>query len=138
MIEQTLVIIKPDAVEKGIMGEIIKRIEGKGWRVAAIERVKLSRTQAEEFYIVYNDQPFYEKLVDYMISAPCFPMVVEGENVICGIRDLIGDTDPVRAKKGTIRRDYATNVTVNCVHASDGPASAEKEIHFFFSRRGLI
>jgi len=138
MVERTLVIIKPDAVEKKIMGEILKRFEARGFQIAAIDRVRLTRRQAEEFYSVHRSQPFYARLVDYMISGTCFPMVLEGNGVIQGVRELIGDTDPATAREGTIRREYATNVTVNCVHASDGPLSAEKEIAFFFDRRGMV
>jgi nucleoside-diphosphate kinase len=138
MAERTLVIIKPDAVEKKIIGEIVKRFEARGFRITAIDRVRLTRKQAEEFYSVHKSQPFYVRLVDYMISGPCFPMVLEGASVIQGVRELIGDTDPVNAREGTIRREFANNVTVNCVHASDGPLSAEKEIAFFFDKRGLL
>ena len=138
MAERTLVIVKPDAVEKKIMGEILKRFEARGFQITAIDRVRLSRRQAEEFYAVHKSQPFYGRLVDYMISGPCFPMVLEGSGVIQGVRELIGDTDPLKAREGTIRRDFATNVTINCVHASDGPLSAEKEIAFFFDRRSLV
>jgi nucleoside-diphosphate kinase len=138
MAERTLVIIKPDAVEKRIVGEIIKRFEDRGFLIAAIDRVNLSRRQAEEFYAVHNSQPFYTRLVDYMISGPCLPVVLEGAGVIQGVRELIGDTDPATAREGTIRKEYATNVTINCVHASDGPLSAEKEIAFFFDGRSLV
>ncbi len=138
MAERTLVIIKPDAMEKKIAGEILKRFEVKGYQIAAIDRVKLTRRQAEEFYAVHRSQPFYARLVEYMISGPCLPMVLEGSGVIQGVRELIGDTDPATAREGTIRREFATNVTVNCVHASDGPLSAEKEIAFFFDKRSMV
>jgi len=138
MAERTLVIIKPDAVEKKIIGEILKRFEARGFQIAAIDGVRLTRKQAEEFYAVHKSQPFYIRLVDFMISGTCFPMVIEGNGVIQGVRELIGDTDPATAGEGTIRREFATNVTVNCVHASDGPLSAEKEIEFFFDKRGLV
>jgi nucleoside-diphosphate kinase len=138
MAERTLVIIKPDAVGKKIMGEILKRFEARGFQIAAIDRVRLTRKQAEEFYAVHRNQPFYARLVDYMISGTCFPMVLEGNGVIQGVRELIGDTDPATAREGTIRREFATNVTVNCVHASDGAFSSEKEIAFFFDKRGLV
>ena len=138
MAERTLVIIKPDAVEKKIIGEILKRFEARGFQIAAIDGVRLTRKQAEEFYAVHKSQPFYIRLVDFMISGTCFPMVIEGNGVIQGVRELIGDTDPATAGEGTIRREFATNVTVNCVHASDGPLSAEKEIAFFFDKRGLV
>jgi nucleoside-diphosphate kinase len=138
MPERTLVIIKPDAIEKRIAGEIVKRFEARGFQIAAIGRVKLTRRQAEEFYFIHRDQPFYARLVEYMISGPCLPLVLEGAGVIQGVRELIGDTDPASAREGTIRREFATNVTVNCVHASDGPLSAEKEIAFFFDKRSLV
>jgi nucleoside-diphosphate kinase len=138
MTERTLVIIKPDALEKGIAGEIVKRFEARGFQIAALDRVRLNRRQAEEFYAVHRSQPFYARLVDYMISGPCIPMVLEGTGVIQGVRELIGDTDPASAREGTIRKEFATNVTVNCVHASDGPLSAEKEIAFFFDKRSLV
>jgi nucleoside-diphosphate kinase len=138
MAERTLVIIKPDAVEKKIVGAIVKRFEARGFQIAAIDRVRLTRKQAEEFYAVHRNQPFFTRLVDYMISGPIFPLVLEGDNVIESVRELIGDTDPAAAMEGTIRREFATNVTVNCVHASDGPLSAEKEIAFFFDGRRLV
>jgi nucleoside-diphosphate kinase len=136
--ERTLVIIKPDAIEKRIAGEIIKRFEARGYQIIAIDRVRLTRRQVEEFYAVHRSQPFYARLVDYMISGPCIPMALEGTGVIQGVRELIGDTDPASAREGTIRKEFATNVTVNCVHASDGPLSAEKEIAFFFDKRSLV
>jgi len=138
MAERTLVIIKPDAVEKKIMGEILKRFESRGYQITAIDRVRLSRKQAEAFYAVHKSQPFFVRLVDFMISGTSFPMVLEGNGVIQGVRELIGDTDPATAREGTIRRKFATNVTVNCVHTSDGPLSAEKEIAFFFDNRSLV
>jgi len=138
MIERTLLNIKPDAVEKNLIGEIIQRVEKKGYRIVAIDRLRLTRQEAEAFYEVHRGKPFFNELVDFMSSGPCVPMVVEGENVIEGIRQLIGATDPSKAAKGTIRKDFAESITRNIVHASDGPETAKGEIGFFFSRRRLL
>jgi len=138
MIERTLLNIKPDAVEKNLIGEIIQRVEKKGYRIVAIDKLRLTRQEAEAFYEVHRGKPFFNELVDFMSSGPCVPMVVEGENVIEGIRQLIGATDPSKAAKGTIRKDFAESITRNIVHASDGPETAKEEISFFFSRRRLL
>jgi len=138
MIERTLLNIKPDAVEKNLIGEIIQRVEKKGYRIVAIDKLRLTRQEAEAFYEVHRGKPFFNELVDFMSSGPCVPMVVEGENVIEGIRQLIGATDPSKAAKGTIRKDLAESITRNVVHASDGPETAKGEIGFFFSRRRLL
>jgi nucleoside-diphosphate kinase len=132
MIERTLVNIKPDAVEKRLTGEIIRRIEAAGYRITALRMIRLTAERAGEFYAEHAGRPYWERLIGLMTSGPCVPMTVEGEDVIRGVRDLIGNTDPARAAEGTIRRDFGTNVTVNCVHASDGSASAVREIAFFF------
>ncbi len=137
-LERTLLIIKPDAVAKNLAGEIIRRVEAKGFRIKAAEKTTLSRLEAEEFYHVHRGREFYEGLVEFMISGPCIPLVVEGENVIQSLRELIGATDPARALPGTIRKQYAENTRRNCVHASDGPDSAREEIGFFFGARKLI
>ncbi|MBN2029323.1 nucleoside-diphosphate kinase [bacterium] len=138
MIERTLVNIKPDAVRKHLIGEIIKRIESGGYQVVAMDKLVLSRKEAEVFYAIHRGKSFFSDLIDFMISGPCVPMVVEGEDVITGIRNLIGSTDPAQAKAGTIRKDYGENVTRNVVHASDSPETARDEIRFFFSERKLI
>ena len=135
---RTLLNIKPDAVEKQIIGEIILRIEKKGFRIVAVDKVHLSRPEAEAFYAIHKGKPFFENLVEFMSSGPCVPMVVEGDHVIEGIRDLIGATDPAQAAQGTIRKDFAESITRNAVHASDGPETAKEEIAFFFSGRRLI
>jgi nucleoside-diphosphate kinase len=132
MAERTLVNIKPDAVEKRLTGEIIRRIEAAGYRITAMRMLHLSPERAGEFYAEHRGRPYFERLISLMTSGPCVPMTVEGEGVIPGVRGLIGDTDPGKAKEGTIRRDFGTSVTVNCVHASDGPDSASREIAFFF------
>ncbi|RQV97499.1 nucleoside-diphosphate kinase [bacterium] len=136
--ERTLVNIKPDAVRKHLIGEIIKRIESGGYQVVAMDKLVLSRKEAEVFYAIHRGKSFFSDLIDFMISGPCVPMVVEGEDVITGIRNLIGSTDPAQAKAGTIRKDYGENVTRNVVHASDSPETARDEIRFFFSERKLI
>lgn len=138
MVEQTLLNIKPDGVEKNLVGEIIRRIESSGYCVVAIDRIRLTKKEAETFYEIHHGKPFFEKLITYMCSGPCVPLVVEGENVIEGIRSLVGATDPQKAAQGTIRYEYGEDITRNCVHASDGPETAKIEIAFFFSRRELI
>jgi len=138
MLERTLLNIKPDAVAKNLIGEIIRRVEQNGYRIVAIDKLLLSRKEAEVFYEVHRGKPFFNELVDFMSSGPCVPMVVEGEDVIEGIRELIGATDPSKAAEGTIRKDFGENITKNSVHASDGPETAEKEIGFFFGERRLV
>ncbi|MDM7925933.1 MAG: nucleoside-diphosphate kinase [bacterium] len=133
MTERTLVNIKPDAVGRRLTGEIIRRIEAAGYRITAMRMLRLSAERAGAFYEEHRGRPYFERLIGLMTSGDCVPMVVEGEGVIRGVRDLIGDTDPAKAKAGTIRRDFGTTVTVNCVHASDGPESASREIAFFFN-----
>ena len=138
MAERTLLNIKPGAVERHLIGEIIKRVEEHGFRVVAIDKVRLCRHEAEAFYEVHRGKPFFEKLVDFMSSGPCVPIVIEGENAVAGLRELIGATDPHEAAEGTIRKEFAEDVTHNAVHASDSQESAEKEIAFFFARRCLL
>ena len=138
MLGRTLLNIKPDAVGKNLIGEIILRIEKKGYRIVAIDKLHLTREEAEAFYEIHKGKSFFEDLVTFMSSGPCVPMVVEGENVIEGIRELIGATDPSQASVGTIRKDFAESISKNVVHASDGPDTAKEEIHFFFGRRRLL
>ena len=138
MLERTLLNIKPDAVERNLTGEIIRRVESRGYRIVAIDKVVLTRKQVESFYEIHKGKPFFSELVEFIGSGPCVPMVVEGEDVIGGIRELIGATDPSTAAKGTIRKDFAESITKNSVHASDAPETAEQEIGFFFSRSRLL
>jgi nucleoside-diphosphate kinase len=138
MMGRTLLNIKPDAVAKHLIGEIILRIEKKGFRIVAMDKLQLSQSEAEAFYAIHKGKPFFKDLVDFMSSGPCVPLVVEGENVIEGIRELIGATDPSQAAQGTIRRDFAESISRNTVHASDGPDTAKEEISFFFSQRQLL
>ena len=131
-IERTLSIIKPDAVAKNVIGQIISRFEGAGLKVAAAKLVQLSRAEAEQFYAVHAARPFFKDLVDFMISGPVFVQVLEGEGAILKNRDLMGATDPKKAAPGTIRADFADSIDANAVHGSDGPDTAKVEVGFFF------
>lgn len=132
--ERTLSIIKPDAVKKDIIGKIIDRFESNGLRVIAIKRMHLCVDIARAFYAIHKDRPFFNDLVDFMVSGPVVIMVLEGENAVKKNRDLMGDTDPKKAVKGTIRADFATNIDANAVHGSDSMDNANIEISFFFSQ----
>jgi nucleoside-diphosphate kinase len=131
-LERTLTIIKPDAVAKGVAGQIIARFEKAGLRILAAKLVQLTPEQAAGFYIVHKDRPFYQSLCAFMTSGPCLPMVLESDNVIARLRDLMGATDPAKAAAGTIRKDFAASIEANAVHGSDSPESAAFEIPYFF------
>ncbi len=131
-IERTLSIIKPDAVAKCKIGAIINRFEQSGLKVVAARMMQLSRKEAEEFYGVHKERPFFKDLVDFMISGPVLVQVLEGENAILKNRDLMGATDPKKAAPGTIRADFASSIDENAVHGSDGAETAAWEINFFF------
>jgi nucleoside-diphosphate kinase len=131
--ERTLSIIKPDAVKKNAIGEIIARFERAGLRVVAARMMHLSRTQAEGFYAVHRERPFFRDLVDFMISGPVLVQVLEGRDAITRNRELMGATDPKKAAKGTIRADFADSIDANAVHGSDGPDTARTEIAYFFA-----
>ena len=136
-IERTFSIIKPDGVEKNLIGEIYKRFEGAGLQIIGARMVHLSREQAEGFYAVHKERPFYNDLVSYMTSGPVMVQVLEGENAIQQNRTLMGATNPADAEPGTIRADYAASIEENVVHGSDGPDTAAEEIEFFFGDAGL-
>jgi nucleoside-diphosphate kinase len=136
-IERTLSIIKPDAVAKNIIGEIYSRFEKNGLRIIAARMMQLSKAQAEGFYAVHRERPFYKDLVEFMTSGPVVVQVLEGENAINKNRELMGATNPKDAAPGTIRADFATTVDENAVHGSDGPDTAKQEIAFFFGDGGL-
>lgn len=136
-IEQTFSIIKPDAVAKNIIGEIYSRFEKGGLRIVAAKMLHLSREQAEGFYAVHRERPFYTDLVEFMTSGPVMVQVLEGENAIVKNRELMGATNPQDAEPGTIRADFATTVDENAVHGSDGPDTAKQEIAFFFGDGGV-
>jgi nucleoside-diphosphate kinase len=131
--ERTLSIIKPDGVERGLIGEVIGRFEKNGLKVVAVKMVRMSKAQARAFYHVHRERPFYESLTDFMSGGPALVMVLEGENSIAKNRELMGATDYREAAEGTIRRDFASDIERNIVHGSDGTDTAEFEINFFFS-----
>ena len=131
-IERTLSIVKPDAVAKNVIGKIYSRFEDSGLRVIAARMVHLSRQDAEGFYAVHRERPFFGDLVKFMISGPVMVQVLEGESAIQKNRDLMGATDPKKAEKGTIRADFADSIDANAVHGSDGPQTATAEIAYFF------
>ncbi|PVV06449.1 MAG: nucleoside-diphosphate kinase [gamma proteobacterium symbiont of Ctena orbiculata] len=131
-IEQTLSIIKPDAVAKNVIGKIYSRFEAAGLRIVASRMMQLSREQAGEFYAVHKERPFYNDLIDFMTSGPVMVQVLEGENAITSNREIMGATNPQEAAAGTIRADFAETVDENAVHGSDGPDTAKVEISFFF------
>jgi len=130
--ERTLSIIKPDAVKKNVVGQIVSRFEAAGLRVVALRMTHLSRAEAEGFYAVHRERPFFKDLVDFMISGPVVVQVLEGEGAIAKNRDLMGATDPKKAAKGTIRADFADSIDANAVHGSDAPETAAVEIAYFF------
>ncbi len=136
--EKTLSIIKPDAVKKSVIGKIIDRFESNGLRVAAIKKIQLSRADAEAFYAVHKERPFFAELVEFMISGPVVVSVLEGENAVAKNRELMGATDPKEAAPGTIRADFAESIDANAVHGSDSLENAQKEIAFFFAQREIL
>ena len=131
-VEQTLSIIKPDAVQKNAIGQIMARFEKAGLRIVAARMKHLSRKEAEGFYAVHRERPFFKDLVEFMISGPVLVQVLEGDNAIAKNRDLMGATDPKKAAKGTIRADFADSIDANAVHGSDGAETARTEIAYFF------
>jgi nucleoside-diphosphate kinase len=132
-IERTLSIIKPDAVAKNVIGKIVSRFEAAGLKVIAAKLVHLSRNEAEQFYGVHKERPFFKDLVEFMISGPVFVQALEGENAIAKNRDLMGATDPKKAAAGTIRADFADSIDANAVHGSDAAETAANEVAFFFA-----
>jgi nucleoside-diphosphate kinase len=132
--ERTLSIIKPDGVGKGVIGEVVKRFENAGIKIAAMKMLWLSRDRARQFYEVHKERPFYESLTEFMSSGPIVAMVLEGDDVIRRNRELMGATNPKDAAPGTIRRDFAGDVEHNIVHGSDAPETAAEEIKFFFNK----
>ncbi len=131
--ERTLSIIKPDGVSRGLIGEVIKRFETAGIRIAAMKMLHMTKKEAQGFYDVHKDKPFFDSLTDFMSSGPIVVMVLEGDDVIRKNRELMGATNYKEAKPGTIRADFATDIEKNVVHGSDAPETAAKEISYFFS-----
>ncbi len=135
--EQTLSIIKPDAVAKNVVGQILARFEAANLRIAATKKIRLSRVDAEAFYAIHAERPFFKDLVDFMISGPVVVTVLEGENAMSKNRDLMGATNPAEAEAGTIRADFAESIDANAVHGSDSVENATIEINFFFAQREI-
>jgi len=135
--EQTLSIIKPDAVAKNVVGKILSRFEDAGLRIAATKKMQLSKADAEAFYAVHAERPFFGELVEFMISGPVVVTVLEGENAMTKNRDLMGATNPKEAEAGTIRADFAESIDANAVHGSDSVENANIEINFFFAQKEI-
>ena len=137
-IEQTLSIIKPDATKRNLTGKIISKLEDSGLKIIAQKRILLSKTQAEDFYKVHQERPFYNDLVKFMISGPVVVQVLEGENAVSKNRKVMGATNPEEAEDGTIRKEFAESLEANSVHGSDSLENAKIEISFFFSQIELV
>lgn len=132
--ELTLSIVKPDGVKKNLIGEVLSRFEGKGIKIAALKMIHMTKEQAEGFYYVHSERPFFSDLTDFMSSGPCVVVVLQGDNAIKTVREIMGATNPDDAAEGTIRKDFADNVEQNIVHGSDSPESADFEISYFFNK----
>lgn len=137
-IERTLAIIKPDAVGRGLAGDILARIHRAGFQIRAIKSLRLTRAEAEGFYAVHRERPFFKDLTEFMSSGKVIVMALEAENAIARWRDAMGATDPAKAAPGTIRRDLGTSIQNNCTHGSDAPETAVFEISYFFSDAELV
>jgi nucleoside-diphosphate kinase len=131
--ERTLSIVKPDGVEKHLIGEVIKRFEGRGLKVIGLKMISMNKKEAERFYAVHRGKPFFESLTTFMSSGPSVVIVLEGEEAISKTRELMGATDPKQAKEGTLRQQFAANIEKNVVHGSDAPETAAFEIKYFFN-----
>ncbi len=129
---ETLVLIKPDSVKKSLIGEIIRIIENSGFKITNIKMERLTKEKAENFYEMHKGKPFFERLINFMISGPIVVLRVQGDDAVSRIRKIVGSTNPKEAEEGSIRRLYGTDVTINAVHASDSYANAIREIKFFF------
>ena len=132
--ERTLLIIKPDAVAKNVIGDILKRLESEGFVVRELRMLTLTTERAKSFYAIHRERPFFGDLVEFMCSGPAVPMVLERDNAVAHLREFIGSTDSTQAAPGTIRKEFGTDVQCNAVHASDSPENAAGEISFFFSK----
>jgi nucleoside-diphosphate kinase len=138
VIQQTLSIIKPDGVRQNVVGSVLARIEEAGFRIVGLRMIQMSKRQAEGLYAVHRARPFFDSLTDFMSSGPSVVMVLEKDNAVEDLRKLMGATDPAKAEKGTIRKDFATSVEANVIHGSDSPESAAIEIPFFFTKLQII
>lgn len=137
-LERTFSIIKPDATRRNIVGKVVAKLEEGGLRVVAQKRIHMTREQAEGFYAVHKERPFFGELVDFMMSGPVVVQVLEGENAIARNREIMGATNPAEAAPGTIRAEFAESIGENTVHGSDGPDTAAQEIEFFFSKDEIV
>lgn len=131
--ERTLSIVKPDGVRKNVVGEVVRRFEKAGLKVVAIKMAELTKAEAEGFYAVHKERPFFASLTEFMTSGPIVPMILEGEGAIKKVRDLMGATNPADAAEGTIRKDFADSIEANVVHGSDAPETADFETRYFFN-----
>ena len=131
--EKTLSIVKPDGIQKHLIGEVVKRFENNGLKVVGLKMISMNKKEAEGFYAVHRGKPFFESLTTFMSSGPCVAMVLQGEEAISKTRELMGVTDPKQAKKGTLRHEFAANIERNIVHGSDAPETAAFEIKYFFN-----
>jgi nucleoside-diphosphate kinase len=138
VIERTFSIVKPDAVQAGNAGAVLGRLEGAGFRIVALRLRSLTRAQAEGFYHVHRERPFFPSLCAFMSSGPCITMVLEREGAIAGLREIMGATDPAKAAPGTIRKDFAASIERNAIHGSDAPETAAFEIGYFFPGLELV
>jgi len=136
--ERTLAIIKPDGLKRKLVGEIIKRLEKKDLKIIAIKMVYLKTEEAERFYDVHADKPFFKSLIRYMTSGPVYPIVLEGDRAISRLRGVMGATDPAKADYNTIRRDFGISIERNIIHGSDAPETAKREVSFFFREEDLV
>ncbi|MES3629786.1 MAG: nucleoside-diphosphate kinase [Longimonas sp.] len=137
-LERTLAILKPDCVQKELVGTVLARIQDAGFAVRGLKMITLSKREAEGFYAVHRDKPFFDELTDFMSSGPCVPVVLEKENAIADFRTLIGATNPEEADEGTIRADFADSISTNIVHGSDSVANGQKEAAYFFAEHELV
>lgn len=136
--ERTFVMIKPDGVQRRLMGKIIERLESSGLKIVAMKFIKASKELAEKHYEIHKNKPFYEGLIKYITSGPVLAMIIEGEDVISIVRKMVGETDPKKALPGTIRGDFAQHIGRNIIHASDGKETAEKEINLWFKEDEIV
>ena len=137
-VERTLAIVKPDAMARGLQGEILKRIHEAGFQIVAVKSLRMTRTEAEGFYAVHRGKPFFAPLTDFMSSGQVVVLVLEAENAIARWREVMGATDPAKAAPGTLRREFGSSVQNNCTHGSDAPDTAAFEIGYFFSAHELL
>ena len=138
MTERTLSIIKPDGVSQMVVGRVLSRLETEGFRIVALKVLHMSKAQAEGFYAVHRERPFFGSLTVFMSEGPCVPMVLERENAIAHLREVMGATDPAKAEEGTIRKMFATNIERNIIQGSDSPESAATEISYFFNALEMV